>query len=420
MDQPPDTPVEPTRRGPAGLHSEPHEPRSTNRELVARLRATVTGERLRAIGTGPVGALQSSLMLVVAVQHFHVSTAVASLLAASGSIGFLLAPAAVALVAGSRLPVARATAACFAFAACAFALVAAVPGPLAFVGGMSTGLIALGAAVPLGIALWRANVPDARRGRFFARAVQIEVATTFIASAAFAWWVGDQPGAYRVPAAVVAGGLVLAACAAWRIPSSALPRGRRNPLAALAWLWRDPSFGLINLSMTIMGLANFVVMPLRAIYLADLGHPPWAIVLIVTAIQAAVRVAFAPRWGRVFDRASFIPVRMAINACFVAAITLFFIPWLPAQIAGSICFGLGFAGGDIAWNLWVTRYAPPDRTADYMAVHAFLTGARGTVAPFLGFAALGLIGIPGLTLICAALVIVASLLLWPEVHRARR
>ena len=39
------------------------------------------------------------------------------------------------------------------------------------------------------------------------------------------------------------------------------------------------------------------------------------------------------------------------------------------------------AGADVAWSLWVTKFAPPERVADYMSVHTFFTGVRGFLAP---------------------------------------
>ncbi|NDF01570.1 MAG: hypothetical protein EB034_25395, partial [Verrucomicrobia bacterium] len=47
---------------------------------------------------------------------------------------------------------------------------------------------------------------------------------------------------------------------------------------------------------------------------------------------------------------------------------------------GAVIFGVSNAGGDVAWSLWVTKFAPPERVADYMSVHTFFTGVRGVAA----------------------------------------
>lgn len=54
--------------------------------------------------------------------------------------------------------------------------------------------------------------------------------------------------------------------------------------------------------------------------------------------------------------------------------------------------GVAMGGGTLSWNLWVTKFAPQERTAAYMSVHTFLTGIRGFAAPFMGFYLLVTVG----------------------------
>jgi MFS family permease len=57
----------------------------------------------------------------------------------------------------------------------------------------------------------------------------------------------------------------------------------------------------------------------------------------------------------------------------------------PLLVISAVIFGIGTSGGDLAWNLWVTKFAPADKVSDYMAVHVFFTGIRGVLAPPVGF-----------------------------------
>jgi len=88
-------------------------------------------------------------------------------------------------------------------------------------------------------------------------------------------------------------------------------------------------------------------------------------------------------------------------------------------VLGGIVFGVSLAGGDVAWSLWVTKFAPPERVADYMSVHTFFTGVRGVLAPLLAFHLLGHISIGTLGWISTGLIVAASLLLLPEIKFGR-
>jgi len=78
------------------------------------------------------------------------------------------------------------------------------------------------------------------------------------------------------------------------------------------------------------------------------------------------------------------------------------------------------AGGDVAWSLWVTKFAPEGRVADYMSVHTFFTGVRGVLAPLLAFHLVSTLGMEMLGWSSVVLIVLASLLLVPEFKFGRR
>jgi hypothetical protein len=75
------------------------------------------------------------------------------------------------------------------------------------------------------------------------------------------------------------------------------------------------------------------------------------------------------------------------------------------------------SGGDLAWSLWVTKFAPPHRVADYMSVHTFFTGVRGVLAPMLAFQLVTGMPIETLGAISFAIIVAATALLLPEARR---
>jgi MFS family permease len=136
-------------------------------------------------------------------------------------------------------------------------------------------------------------------------------------------------------------------------------------------------------------------------------------------IPSVVRLATTHLWGIFFDRWNFFVVRTVLNVFSLGAIVLFFstrqlwVLWIAAAL-----FGMALAGGNIAWNLWVTKFAPPERASEYMSVHTFMTGVRGVIGPFIGFWAIAHIAPLSTALVAAGLVAVSTLLLEPVRRRA--
>ena len=72
--------------------------------------------------------------------------------------------------------------------------------------------------------------------------------------------------------------------------------------------------------------------------------------------------------------------------------------------------GLAFGGGKIFWSLWVTKIAPEEKASSYMSIHMALTGLRGSLAPFIGYAILSgsspaMVAIIGMILITASIML---------------
>ena len=87
---------------------------------------------------------------------------------------------------------------------------------------------------------------------------------------------------------------------------------------------------------------------------------------------------------------------------------------------GAMLLGVGSAGGDLTWNLWVTKFAPPGRVADYMGLHTFFTGTRAIAAPIIGFAIIDSTPLSTVALMAAGLMVAASFVLVPEMRVERR
>ena len=175
-----------------------------------------------------------------------------------------------------------------------------------------------------------------------------------------------------------------------------------------------------------MGFANLWTLPLRVDYVTA---PEWGIegsaiyvAMIITIIPETIRMILIPFWASLFDKMNFVVLRMILNLFFGFGVLLFFVtsnPWVIGM--GSALIGAAFAGGSIAWNLWVTKYAPPGKAGAYMSVHVSLTGIRGTIGPILGYWTVNLIGARNIGIISFVMMFFATLMLIPEIkHGAKR
>ncbi len=177
----------------------------------------------------------------------------------------------------------------------------------------------------------------------------------------------------------------------------------------------------------VMGFGNLMMLPLRVIYLADPQYgfnKSTEFIAIVTAVIPPVMLfLFTPLWGRLFDRMNFYLLRTIINVFLLVSILFYFLPgttW--GFVTGSVLLGLGFSGGNIAWSLWVTKLAPPERVADYMSGHTFFTGVRAVAAPLISVPLAAAVPMPWLVAISCGMILISIAMLGPEIKtwRARR
>lgn len=195
-------------------------------------------------------------------------------------------------------------------------------------------------------------------------------------------------------------GMVGAACLCGayfihKIPSEPFPAtAAANPVRSFSLVWQDKLFGIMLVCWMFIGIGNMMTIPIRIEYLADpqygINASNAEIAASTLIIPFVVRFASARLWGALFDRIHFVAWRIGINLCFILGTAFyFFTTSLLLIYIGAVFFGLAMGGGTIAWNLWVTKIAPPDKVGTYMSIHTWLTGARGVMSPFLGYWLLG-------------------------------
>jgi MFS family permease len=396
-----------------------------------RTELTFRYERWRAISAGVIETAATIFLLLIAVRWYDAGALAKALVAGGGSIGFILAPWLVSQVEAARWPTARAAARLAALGALAFLAMALVPLLPVFVAGSVLATACSSAAIPLLTQIYQENYPDRERGRRFSRTIMIKIVTAALFSALAGRALSGHFQYFRWLLVIFAGAFAFAWYCLARCPSRPLEiSGGTHPYRALGYALKDRLFRQTLICWMFMGFATLMMAPLRVEYLANPkygwttgGLPLNAakIAWLTGVIPNIARLIMSPVWGWLFDRMNFFVLRITLNLGFALGIMAFFTSnTMTGLVIGAVIYGISGSGGDVAWGLWVTKFAPPERVADYMSAHTFFTGVRGVAAPLIAFQLVSGVSLVALGWISFGLILVGTAFLIPEIKSGRR
>lgn len=378
-------------------------------------------EQVRGLSNGILETSSITFFLLIAVKVFDAQSIEKGLLAASNNGGLLLVPVVVLLARRAGARPAGSAALLVAAAAAAFMVPVIWPTHSVYVVGATMGTLLVALVTPFLTQMYQDNVPARERGALFGRVAMLRTFTGSVFGLGAGWLLTQNPDWWRGLMLIYAFAAAFSAFCFSRIPGKPLAAtAARNPFHSLRYLVTDRRFLLLQISWFLVGFGTLMTGPLRVEVLANpkygVALDAAQIALYVSTIPTVVRLVCSPLWGRVFDRYSFFTMRVVLNLGFALSIIAFFANGSPAGLwIGAITVGIANAGGDIAWSLWATKYTTPDKVADYMAAHTFITGIRGALAPFLAFQLTNVVAVPTLGWIAAGMIVTAALLLVPEV-----
>jgi hypothetical protein len=368
----------------------------------------------------------TTFLLLIAVRAYHSGALWKSAVAAGSSLGLLFTPVVVSVVTRRNWQPAPVAARMYFFSAALFILAAAVRWLPVFAVASMTAMASIAATIPLLTHIYQENYPDTRRGKLFSRTVMIRIATAAVFSDLAGRALSYRLGNFPVLLLIFAAALVFAGCCVSRIPSNPIhDDGGAHPFRAMRFVRDDAIFRRTLICWMLMGFGNLMMLPLRVEYLANpkyhLNLTAGMVALFTGVIPNLARLVLSPVWGHLFDRMNFFALRVTLNCGFAIGIATFFMSNSTlGLVVGAIVFGISNAGGDVAWSLWVTKFAPPQRVADYMSVHTFFTGVRGVLAPAVAFFAVQHLTMGAMAVVSTVLIIAASALLLPEIKFGRR
>ena len=204
-------------------------------------------------------------------------------------------------------------------------------------------------------------------------------------------------------------------CCQFLVPSEAIQAGGSKKLDFLQSVKlssSDKGFVLLLIGAMVLGVGVLSSNALRVDYLVNPEHglnlDVKTVSLITGIVPSLVRLVSTFFWGWLFDRMDFFVLRILVNIVFLAGILLYFV-WSDVRVilVGSALFGMARGGGEILFNLFVTKIAPSANVASYMSVHTSLAGIRILAAPFIGFFLVQWANIPVMVVFCSAVVIVS-------------
>jgi MFS family permease len=252
--------------------------------------------------------------------------------------------------------------------------------------------------------------PDRERAQAMAN-VRIGGSLVGIAAAAVAGTFIDVIPASWVFAAAALIGLPGAIAFFWiRYDGSSKLAARRSFPDMARGVWADHKYRRLLLAFTVFGVGNLMNLAVYPILLVDHFNASNAFVGAMTAVSSATMIVAYLVWGRMIDRGSSIRLTL-VNTVVTLLVPIGYIAaadvWLLIPVA--IIGGIVNAGGEITFFTNIVQLAPRDRIGDYATAQSLLMGLRGTAAPFVAAALLGvadprvvlLIGVIFMTAGCA-------------------
>lgn len=377
-----------------------------------------------------VGVLETGLFtfaVLIAVKYYETGPLAKALIVGSQSAGLMGSLFVMPLCYRLRWPVTRLAAVISMVGAVGFLTAAVWYASLTvFVAGVSLGFFCLSFPIPLQTQYLRENYPNHRRGKLFSVGNALRAVGTIVFSLLGGWILDVDFSLFPVLLLVFAGFSLCSAWCVWRVPTPPVS-GRPVPriFQAIHWVRDDAAYRSVLISAMIMGAGVLTLSPLRVEYLANERYG-----LLLTAAMVSFLTGLLPSllrlvttffWGVLFDRVNFYRLRISLNLLFGVAFFLFFATgegWL--LILGASLFGVARGGGEIMWNLWVTKLAPREHAAEYMSVHTCLTGLRGLVGPFAGFYLVEVFTVQQVMYGSVSLILLSTLWLVPQMRRLDR
>ncbi|MDB4618141.1 MFS transporter [Akkermansiaceae bacterium] len=390
-------------------------------------RRTFRLDTFRAVPAGVIETVSTTFSILLADRVFDAGIWAKASLVAIPSLGLFLSLFVVQGVRRSGLSINAALAWIFVMAAAGFS-VAAMAGTdfRIYFGGMFFGLIGVTLNVPLFAQIYRRHYPDETRGKLFSMTAFIRKIFAIGGAALFGLMLTKSLASYPLVLGSYAFACLVMAGCVLGINKVTLRKANSVKLFdAFRHTSEDRPFRNLLISWMVLGLGNLLCFSLFVEYITNKEYGFYLterhVSVITTVIPETFFLIFILVWGRLFDRMNFYVLRMLINIVFAIGILFYFLgDGLWALYIGIAFHGIARAGGNVAWSLWVTKFANAENVAEYMSVHTFLTGCRGVIAPFIAFQMAASLGPFWVGFLGAGMIFIATAMIMPAMRDSLR
>jgi MFS family permease len=372
---------------------------------------------------GIVEAFSATFILYFLITVYHGNDTMKSAVMSSQRAGLLLGFLAVTFAHRSHRAPSRLAASVFFLASIGLIVGAAAETAMVFAVSVAVASCLWSCTPPLVTQFLRANYPSETRGRLFSMVSVVRGLAAVMVGLVVGHWLEGEGNDARAVLWLLPFAFLIASVLLWQVPVERqlqslgrLPQ--RSFWAAFGWLVKDKRFALAIVAWMFVGMGMLMCGGLLVEYVANpdyaRGYSPLQVALVTVVIPTSVQLLTTITWGGLFDRVRFFRLRLVLNTLgSMAVLVLFLSPAFWGVCVGAALLGLFRGGGNVAWNLWVTKLAPEDHVGEYMSVHTFFTGIRGIATPWLGFYLLREHGVVVFAWTCFILVTLSSLAVLP-------
>lgn len=384
-------------------------------------------ELVRSIPQGFIETAGSTFAMYIAIRVFGAPVWMKMVIAGAASFGLLFSLFTVQIVRRLGCSVNAASIFIWCMSAIGFATSAMAGDSIEiYLAGICLAAVMMTVGSPLISQIYRKHYPNKVRGKLFSMAGVVRAMTGAAAGIGVGLWLANKGDDFHNLFWFYSACCLMMAACVFSMARVKLRKTKRLKLFdAFQHVSQDKAFRKLLFCWMLLGMGNLLSF---ALFVDYISNPVYGFELdaskagfITSTIPMLALIVCMVPWGMVFDRLPFYRVRVMVNAFFFIGILIFFLggSYL-ALCIGMVFHGIGRSGGNILWSLWVTRFSSEDNVGEYMSVHSSLTGVRGVLAPVIAFAVAGWMG-PGVVAIGgAALILISSLLLIPELKAEAR